>query len=426
LFKEDYVRLKMLSIGLTAALAIFYATVFVPSASAATERVLHSFNTTGSNGEVPYSSLIFDTAGNLYGTTQGGGDGNEGTVFELMPRTGGGWTEKVLHRFQGNGTDGVVPYSNVIFDTAGNLYGTTTAGGAFGYGTVYELIPQAGGTWAEKILHSFDPNTGTDGYTPYAGLILDAAGNLYGTTTSGGTNFHYGTVFELKRNAGGGWTEKILHDFNENGADGFVPYAGLVFDTAGNLYGTTLQGGTAQGSNASIGTVFELKHGAGGLWTEKVLHSFLVNGIDGNNVDGGVILDASGNLYGTTFFGGSNNNGTAFELTPGAGGVWTETLLHNFANNGTDGWGPNAGLVFDAGNLYGTTTHGGANGVGTVFELTPSAGTWTESLPCIFSSTGTDGEVPYAGLILDSTGNLYGTTGGGGAFGGGTVFEIEP
>jgi len=157
-----------------------------------------------------------------------------------------------------------------------------------------------------------------------------------------------------------------------------------------------------------------------------VLHSFLVNGIDGNYLDGGIIFDASGKLYGTTFFGGSNDNGTVFELSPGAGGVWTETLLHNFADNGTDGWGSNAGLIFSAGNLYGTTTHGGSNGVGTVFELTPSGGTWTESLPCIFSSTGTDGEVPYAGLILDTAGNLYGTTGGGGAFGGGTVFEMNP
>jgi uncharacterized repeat protein (TIGR03803 family) len=421
-------RVKKASVVARAILVMFAVTLFVCSASAATERVLHSFNTTGTGGEVPFSSLIFDTAGNLYGTTQIGGENNEGTVFELMPRTGGGWTEKVLHRFLSNGQDGQVPYGNLIFDSAGDLYGTTTAGGAYGYGTVYELLPTAGGTWTEKILHSFNPvPAGKDGYTPYGGLIFDAAGNLYGTTISGGANFHDGTVFELIHIAGGGWAEKILHSFNENGTDGFVPFAGLIFDTNGNLYGTTVQGGSGSGGDAAIGTVFELKPNAGGGWTEKILHSFIVNGTDGYTPDAGVIFDTHGNLYGTTFSGGSDNNGTVFELTPGAGGVWTETVLHNFQNNGTDGWAPYASLVFDAGNLYGTTTHGSANGVGAVFELTPVAGgTWTESLPCIFSSNGTEGEGPWASLILDTAGNLYSTTEDGGAYGGGTVFELKP
>jgi uncharacterized repeat protein (TIGR03803 family) len=424
-------RNKKCSIGLRAAVTIFVLTVFaltvlVTSASAATETVLYSFNTTGNGGSVPYSSLIFDAHGNLYGTTQAGGAYGQGTVFELKSQAGGGWTEKVLHSFNDNGHDGEVPYASVIFDTTGNLYGTTTAGGAYSYGTVYELTPTAGGAWTEKILHSFNPNTGKDGYTPSAGLVFDTHGNLYGTTSSGGVNFHYGTVFELTPTSGGHWTEKVLHSFNENGTDGFVPFSGLIFDTHGNLFGTTAQGGTSEGGDTSIGTVFELKPQAGGGWTEKVLHSFLVNGTDGYTPDAGVILDAAGNLYGTTFSGGSDDNGTVFELTPGSGGVWTETLLHSFQDNGTDGWAPYAGLIFNAGNLYGTTTHGGTFGVGTVFELTPATGGgWTESVTSSFNN-GTDGEGPWAGLIFDVAGNLYGTTAGGGAYGGGTAFEMSP
>src|SRR5271168_748716 len=218
-------RNKKYSIGLTttAALAIFAAIVFVASASAATEKVLHRFNTTGNGGYAPYSSLIFDAAGNLYGTTQIGGVHGQGTVFKLMPRTGGGWTEKVLHSFNDNGKDGEVPYAGVIFDTAGNLYGTTTAGGADGHGTVFELMPTVSGAWTEKILHSFNTTPGKDGYTPYGGLIFDTAGNLYGTTASGGANIHSGTVFELTPKVSGFWAEKIQHSFNDNGTDGFTP-----------------------------------------------------------------------------------------------------------------------------------------------------------------------------------------------------------
>jgi uncharacterized repeat protein (TIGR03803 family) len=403
-------------------MAIFTATLFVTSTwAAAQERVLHNFAANGTDGYYPEAGLIVDAAGNLYGTTVAGGAYNSGTVFELTPAAGGGWTEKVLYSFSGNGTDGRAPYAGLIFDAAGNLYGTTQYGGTYGLGTVFELTPAGGGSWTEKVLYSFSGN-GTDGATPEAGLIFDAAGNLYGTTYQGGT-YGYGTVFELTPAGGGGWTEQVLHSFNNNGADGSLPAAGLIFDAAGNLYGTTSYGGTY----FYYGTVFELTPAAGGGWTEQVLHSFNNNGTDGiTPLSAGLIFDAAGNLYGTTFAGGTYGYGTVFELTPAGGGSWTEKVLHNFGN-GTDGAGPLAGLIFDAaGNLYGTTGGGSSYGDGTVFELTPTAGGgWTEKVLHSFGN-GTDGIFPRADLIMDAAGNLYGTTYQGGTYGYGTVFEFTP
>src|ERR1019366_2789841 len=322
----------------------------------------------GTDGNYPYAGLIFDAAGNLYGTTVQGGTYNYGTVFELTPAAGGGWTEKVLHNFNYNGTDGAYPYAGLIFDAVGNLYGTTDGGGTYSYGTGFEVTPEAGGVWTEKVLHNFNYN-GTDGANPYAGLIFDVVGNLYGTTQGGGT-YSYGTVFELTPAAGGVWTEKVLHNFNNNGTDGAYPYAGLIFDAARNLYGTTEVGGTH-----NDGTVFELTPAGGGSWTEKVLHNFNNNGTDGADPRAGLIFDAAGNLYGTTYVGDTYNYGAVFELTPAGGGSWTEKVLHNFNNNGTDGAWPYAGLIFDAaGNLYGTTAGGGTYGGGGGFGVTPPAG----------------------------------------------------
>ena len=300
-------RVNRPSIRLMATLAIFTAILFVTSTwAAAEEKVLHSFSG-GADGTYPYGGLIFDAAGNLYGTTTSGGTSNTGTVFELTPAAGGTWTEKVLHSFSG-GTDGIHPYAGLIFDAAGNLYGTTDLGGAYGYGTVFELTPAAGGTWTEKVLHNFN-NGGTDGTRPYARLTFDAAGNLYGTTYGGGAYNSYGTVFELTPAAGGTWTEKVLHSFG-SGTDGLIPYGGLIFDAAGNLYGTTAYGGTND-----LGTVFELTPKAGGGWTEKVLYSF-GDGTDGVSPLAGLIFDAAGNLYGTTQHGGTYNYGTVFEIAP--------------------------------------------------------------------------------------------------------------
>jgi uncharacterized repeat protein (TIGR03803 family) len=419
---ELLMRNKRFFIGLMAALAIFTVTLFVTSTwAAAQEQVLHSFGN-GTDGVRPSAGLIFDAAGNLYGTTSEGGAYGAGMVFELTPQAGGGWTEKVLHSFKFfSVTDGVQPDAGLIFDAAGNLYGTTTSGGAYNNGTVFELTrsPHAvGGGWTLTLLHSF--GNSTDGSAPSAGLIFDAAGNLYGTTSEGGT-YGAGTVFELTP-AGGGWTEQVLHSFNNDGADGVSPSAGLIRDAAGNLYGTTYAGGTD-----AIGTVFELIPMPSGSWTEKVLHSFTYSGTDGAYPTG-LIIDAAGNLYGTTAGGGTYTSGTVFELTrsPHAvGGGWTLKVLHSFGNV-TDGINPDSGLIFDgAGNLYGTTIGGPAYNNGTVFELTPEVGGgWTEQLVYAFSID--DGANPIAGLIFDAAGNLYGTTMEGGAYGFGTVFEITP
>lgn len=350
-------------------------------------------------------------------------------MFELTPKAGRGWKETILHNFNNNGRDGIYPYGGLIFDGTGNLYGTTAEGGAHNGGTVFELTPKAGGGWTEKVLHAFNYNNGSDGTNPYVSLIFDAVGNLYGTTYNGGS-YNHGTVFELTPKAGGGWTETVLYNFNPNGIDGTNPYASLIFDGTGNLYSTTNYGGSQ-----NSGTVFELTPQAGGGWTESVLHSFKNNSRDGNAPFASLILDSVGNLYGTTSSGGAHGDGTVFELTPSAGGGWTEKVLHNFNLNGRDGASPFSGLIFDAaGNLYGTTLQGGdhtycGGGCGTVFELTPKAGGgWTEKLLHKFNFfTGKSGEYPNAGLVFDAAGNLYGTTLNGGVpENAGTVFEIIP
>jgi uncharacterized repeat protein (TIGR03803 family) len=410
------------------ALTAFTVLLFATGTYAQQENVLYTFLSNGKDGFDPRAGLTFDNAGNLYGTTYEGGHG-QGAVFELSP-VAGGWTESVLYSFHVSGKSGSIPLSGVIFDAAGNLYGTTLEGGdvtkcsGFGCGTVFELTPEAGGGWTEKWRHNFGSNS-KDGMFPMAGLISDAAGNLYGTTNRGGAHGQ-GTVFELTPKAGGGWTEKVLYGFFvNNGKDGAFPQAGLIFDTAGNLYGTTSGGGAHH-----QGTVFELTPKVGGGWTERLLYSFFANhGKDGAFPQAGLILDAAGNLYGTTKGGGAYGfaKGTVFELSPVAGGGWSESVLYNFGKS-SDGKTPTAGLIFDAaGNLYGTTLDGGTHDSGTVFELTPVAGSWTERVLHSFSQDTGDGYWPFAGLIFDATGNLYGTASAGGANNfGGTVFEITP
>ncbi len=371
--------------------------------------------------KVPHNSnpnSTGDAASNRRGTTNEGGTYYSGTVFELTPEASGNWTEKVLgHVGRSPSPTGFVDENGaLISDAAGNLYGTTEYGGTYGCGVAFELTPESGGSWTEKVLHSFGDST--DGISPsQAGLIFDAAGNLYGTTSN-----KQGTVFELTPTKDGGWTEKILHSFN--GTDGGFPFAGLTIDAAGNLYGTTYEGGTY-----NSGTVFELTPTKGGGWTEKVLHSF-GNGADGAFPRAGLIFDSAGNLYGTTSQGGAYNScmptiprnnistcGTVFELTPKAGGRWTERVLYSFNHNGTDGYDPLAGLIFDAaGNLYGTTSMGGSeNGRGCFL----GCGTVFELTPTkgggwtekvVHNFDGTDGVSPSAGLIIDAAGNLYGTT----------------
>ena len=394
----------------------------IPSGGAGSENALYSF-AGGNDPKLPYAGLVFDKTGNLYGTTELGGTNNQGTVFEITPNPNGTWTETVLYNFTG-GSDGGQPYGSLVFDPAGNLYGTTNFGGSsncnMGCGTVFELTPGSGG-WTEAVLYAF--SGGSDGREPSARVRLDAAGNLYGTTLEGGNigsvcSTGCGTVFKLAHGSNG-WTESVLYAF-QGGADGAYPYDGLTFDPAGNLYGTTYAGGAS-----ASGTIFKLTTGSSG-WTESVLHAF-TGGHDGKYPFGDLIFDAAGNLYGTAFQGGSGY-GLVYELSPSSTGGWHERTLHVFQN--APAGSPVAGVVIDpGGNLYGTTMLGATvsacgGGCGALFELSPVAGgPWIYKIVHDFGKTG-DGYHPTGDLILDSAGNLYGTTELGGEQGSGMIFQI--
>ncbi len=415
--------------GIAIAILTSAALAVPPRAMAQQEKVLYTF-TDRISGLDPWGGLAFDKAGNIYGVTLGGGQFSDGTVFKLTIKGNDGPSESVLHSFKRGGQDGLVPYSGPVLDPSGNLFGTTYSGGnrpctaysgTHGCGTVYELIPQPDGTWAEKIIHHFAGGDG-DGLNPYAALVLDAAGNLYGTTYGGGSRKECGkagcgTVFELTPDSNGTWQEKVI--FNFYPLAGTNPIAGLTLDESGNLYGTTA--GETKGSN---GTVFELTPSPSGEWIETILHSFAFGTADGADPQSGVTFDSAGNLYGTTFLGGTAGYGTLYELTPSGGGTWTETIIHNFEGNSSDAAQPGPGkLVFDsAGNLYGASGTGGIGFYGTVFEFTPVAGDWTESILHSFLP-GPGGCYPFSGISLDSDGAIYGTTG---AYGGTnkSVFEI--
>ena len=384
--------------------------------------VLHAF-TDGSDGANPAADLIDDSSGNLYGTTaEGGGSGCNrlgcGTVFKLAPDG----TESVLYAFTG-GSDGSVPAGVLTKDKGNNLYGTTGQGGGSdcggrGCGTVFKLAPDG----TETILHIF--TGGSDGDAPEGGLIKDKTGNFYGTTLEGGgtyagCNEGCGIVFEITMDG----TETVLHAFT-GGSDGAFPVSELMRDKAGNLYGTTQEGGGTDCNGIGCGTVFELAPDG----TESVLYAF-TSGSDGAWPEGGLIGDGAGNLYGTTAEGGGTNCsglgcGTVFKLAPDG----TEVVLHAFTG-GSDGAGPVARLTRDkAGNLYGTTLDGGStgcggSGCGTVFRIAPDG---TESV--LYAFRRKSGAYPFAGVIKGDSGVLYGT-----AFEGGpncklcgTVFKFTP
>jgi uncharacterized repeat protein (TIGR03803 family) len=382
-------------------------------AEAQTEKVL--FNFTYGDGQYPASRLSADGAGNFYGTTLYGGI--EGNVFELSPNGSGGWNETVLYSFCFDGypscADGAQPFlSYLVIDPAGNLYGTTEYGGANGYGVVFELSPDGAG-WKETVLHSFGVPSGTDGSAPINGLIMDSAGNLYGTTFSGG-GCGCGSVFELSP-SGDGWTERVIY-----ATDIGMGYAGLAMDAAGNIFG----------ANAS--TVFQLSPNGNGGWNPTVIHTFTGGPKDGSDPQGTPVLDQAGNLYGTTAYGGAKNLGTVYKLIPGKRGKWTEKILHSFKGGPKDGGGPVSGIALDiAGNLYGTTQSGGkcsnpAEGYGTVFELAAPVGKGSYKEKILWNFNGTDGLGPTDSLVLDSAGNLYGTTVYGGTLNVGVVFEVTP
>jgi uncharacterized repeat protein (TIGR03803 family) len=290
--------------------------IWLPSAQSAPKySVLHAFGK-GKDGAGLWGSLLLDRKGNVYGTTTAGGSYGGGIVFELTSKTHGKWTETILHNFDGSDGDG--SDGALLFDPAGNLYGTTTRGGAHGYGTVFELTPESG-DWMETILHSFDPND-KGGCCPYAGIVIDASSNLYGTT---------GAVFKLSLSPGG-WTETILHDFTCRHDDGCEPFSGVIRDGAGNLFGTTEHGGSSKNCDAGCGIVYQVKPMSGGKWRETIVHSFGGSGDGAFPGVGALTLDQSGNVYGTTDVGGPAGYGTVFKLTPKANGRWKETILHSF------------------------------------------------------------------------------------------------
>ena len=412
---------------LAAVLALF-AVVGMSSGTSAQVRtrqykVLYSF--TGTNdGAGPNANLIFDAEGNLYGTAEGGGSytctGGCGTVFRLTPNADGTWALSVLHEFN-SGEDGAWPLADLVFDVNGSLYGTTGWGGAGGYGVLFQLTPDVGGNWTERVLQYFDG--GKNGGIPYSGVTFEPAGNLYGTTEAGGDPKCFtggvgcGVVFKMTPNSDGSWTETVIHNFES--WDGVFPSAGLVFDQEGSLYGTT-RGNPDQ--NMGYGGVFMLKPNSDGTWTFSTLHLF-TGGYDGATPVARLILDASGNLYGTTSEGGRYGHGTAFMLKS-KGGSWKKFVLHHFTG-GIDGSKPTAALLLDsAGNLYGTTHEGGADGLGTVFMLRANGvGGWTTQALHQFTG-GKDGASPWGSLISDAKGNLYGTAQGGGVAGAGVVFEL--
>jgi uncharacterized repeat protein (TIGR03803 family) len=401
------------------AAAVFLILAVFPL-QAQTEKVLYSFTgavESGPDGANPGANLLRDAAGNLYGTTQFGGTSGNGTVFELV-NSNGSYTEKVLYSFEGSTVnDGTLPLAGLVIDSSGNLYGTASGGGAFNAGIVFELV-NSNGSYTEKVLHSFA--SGGDGQGPQAGLVMDSHGNLFGTTVVGGAS-DSGAVFELV-NSSGNYTETVVHSFTDANGDGGFPYANLIVDSKGNLYGTTSLGGAS-----NVGTVFELVNSSGS-YTETVLYSFTGANGDGRGPIVGLVRDSSGNLYGTTQFGGPSTAcgtklgcGVVFELAF-SNGSYTETVLHTFTGlQGNDGGTP-LGLVMDsAGSLYGVTEIGGTSdtsntcvyGCGTVYELLSSS-SYTETVLYSFPTFAGDGLVPDAALVLDSANNLYGITSSGG------------
>ncbi|HEX4080479.1 MAG TPA: choice-of-anchor tandem repeat GloVer-containing protein [Rhizomicrobium sp.] len=410
------------------ACSLLACSVAAMPASADSLKVIHTFVAV-KKGARPRAALTSDSTGALYGTTYTGAADGNGTVFSLS-RSGDGskkWVQTVLHHFSTNVKNGIYPDSSVILDAQGNLYGTTSEGGTNDAGVVFELVRPAneGDPWKEIVLHRF--TGGSDGGTPHGTLVFGADGDLYGTAGYGGTS-GAGLVFRLSLRDSGHWKETVLFDFG-NDAGGGYPYSRPIFDAAGNLYGTTLNGG-----NTGNGVVFELSApagGGGGPWTETVLHSFDAAD-DGVEPRMGVIMDAAGNLYGTTESGGSVGYGAIFEVSPpaGQGQAWTETVLYSFGFSPDGGSPAYSGLVMDdSGNLYGTTQTGGTLHNGVVFALAPPAqqgGSWTESVLHTFADS-PDGAQPEAGLTFGAGGLLFGTTFMGGTTNeSGTVFKVKP
>ena len=415
---------KHRSVWFLAAVGLVFciAPMSLPLAATAAEKTIHVF-AGGNDGENPYAGLISDSAGNAYGTTAVGGggcsDGGCGTVFKLTKDR----KESVLYAFKG-GSDGDGPLGALMLGAAGNFYGTTVSGGGtgcggYGCGTVFELAPDG----TETVLYAFQG--GNDGFQPGSNIVMDGSGNLFGTTVGGGTYNSdcaegCGTVFEVQPDG----TKNTFYMF-QGGTDGQGPDGSLITDTAGNLYGTTgAGGGCSLYPSGGCGTVFELTPSG----QETILYAFQ-GGTDGLGPVGGVIMDNAGNLYGATEFGGNSDCcGVVFAIPAGGG---SESVLYSF-RGGSDGANPLAGVVMDAhGNLYGTTEVGGGtgkgckkvlfgNGCGTVFKLTPGG---QETV--LYSFEKKSGQLPEAPVMLGKNGTLFGTTTVGGAHNDGVVFEVK-
>jgi uncharacterized repeat protein (TIGR03803 family) len=373
------------------------------SAEASVLTTLASFN--GMNGNQPQSGLVADASGNLYGTTVGGGANNVGTVFELV-KAAATYTVKTLVSFNSGNGLGRTPFGEISLDSSGNLYGTTAYGGAVGDGNVFKLTKN-GSNYTLSSLAAF--KGASNGSSPISGLISDSSGNFFGTTDGGGST-GYGTVFELVKN-GTSYTVKTLATFSD--ALGGDPFAGLTADSSGNLFGTTSLGGSG-----GDGTVFELvKQGASYVFNTLV--SF--TGLNGSTPYGELIVDSLGNLFGTTYLGGAKGAGSVFELAKNGSGYTMTTLMSFSGKNGAD---PDSALIQDSfGNLFGTTTYGGSNNLGTVFELANTGAGYVLNTLVNFNTT--NGANPYAGLLADSSGNLYGTTNAGGVGGYGTAYVVS-
>jgi len=390
--------------------------------AASSESVIYNFDSLsgGADGYYPYAGLVADAKGNLYGTTYNGGNSSSyGVVYELT-LSGGTWSQTVLHEFTGGTTDGAYAYSPLTFDSSGNLYGTTYQGGTYGYGTVYEL-KKSGSGWTESVIHSF-AGYPKDGAYPYGGtLAFDASGNLYGTTHEGGAD-SVGTVFQMTQSKKGAWTEKTIHSFTGSNS-GEYPIGGLTVGKDGYFYGTTEYGGATY----NAGIVYRLFESRG-VWVGQLVYAFS-GGAGGTYPYAGLTMDSTGNFYGTTYQGGANNLGTVFKLKAGKNNKFTYSVLYSFKGGDTDGEYPyyNDGVVVDSsGNIYGTTYQGGSqDNYGTVYELKLSSGKYKESVLHAFTGGSSDGCYPEAGLLL-LKGNLYGTAVYCGAHGAGVAFEVTP
>jgi uncharacterized repeat protein (TIGR03803 family) len=373
------------------------------------------FQFTYNNGAYPFGGLVYGKNGSLFGATFGGGKYGYGAIYEMTPPTSGqSWTPAVIFAFQTPATQGSNPYGGLLVGPNGALYGTTTRGGANGVGTVYELVPPAkpGAGWSETLLYSFGSTEG-DGSFPYGGVVMDTNGNFYGTTVLGGAS-GVGTVYSLTP-SGHGWEETVLHSFGGAG-DAANPYATLAIDAIGILYGTTPYGG-----EAGLGAVFSVAPSQD-TWTEQVLCSF-PGGAVGANPYGGLLI-AGGALYGSNANGGSTSAGTVFTCAPAGSGGWALNVIFDLPSYASS-YGT---LIADAnGSLYGTTpgSHGAQANDGIIFKLTPpteSGGEWTATT--LFAFPGAQGDGPRAGVIWGPGGALYGTTVGLGKSFAGNVFEL--